>query len=117
MSPAEKNGVPRRPKAPAPIILADGTRFFPDDPNDPDRVEEAWPNGDGPRSEDASPPKKDEARETLSQELLALMNAMSAYRRQRNLENLLWHDVLDVLHDMGYRKAAAPTPANGGAAT
>jgi hypothetical protein len=111
MSQPEKNGVPRRPKAPAPIILADGTRFFPDDLNDPDRVEEAWPNGDGPLSEVASPPKRDEVQESLSQELLALVNAMTAYKRKGNLEYLLWGDVLDVLHDMGYRKVAPPAEA------
>ncbi len=108
MSQAENNGAPRRPKAPAPIILADGTRFFPDDPNDPDRVEEAWPNGDGPRSDYAFPPKKDEVGETTADELLALINAMIACKRRRNLEYLLWEDVLDVLHDMGYRKVAPP---------
>ena len=117
MSQAENNGAPRRPKVPAPIMLADGTRFFPDDPDDPDRVEECWPNC-GP-SLSAAPPKTNEVRETLSEELLALMNAMSAYKRQRSLEYLLWHDVLDVLHDMGYRKVAPPAevPAPTGEAT
>ncbi len=111
MNQAETNGAPRRPKVPAPMILADGTRFFPDDLNDPDRVEEAWPNGDGPPSEVASPPTKDELTETPADELLALVNAMTAYKRQRNLEYLLWDDVLDVLHDMGYRKVAPPAEA------
>jgi hypothetical protein len=116
MNQAENNGVPLRPKAPAPIILADGTRFFPDDPDDPTRVEWSWlDGGPPPRSEVASPPKKDEVRETLSQELLALINAMTAHKRKRNLEYLLWDDVLDVLHDMGYRKVAAPVPATDGA--
>ena len=104
MNQADNNGVPRHPKVPAPIILADGTRFYPDDPNDPDGVEECWPNC-GP-SLSAAPPKTNEVRETLSEEVLALMNAMTAYKRQRGLEYLLWHDVLDVLHDMGYRKVA-----------
>jgi hypothetical protein len=114
MSPAENNGAPRRPKAPAPMILADGTRFYPDNPDDPDRVEWSWlDGGPPPRSDYAFPPKKDEVRETLSQELLALVNAMTAYKRKGNLEYLLWEDVLDVLHDIGYRKAAPPaeTPA------
>lgn len=110
MNQAENNGVPRRPKAPAPIILADGTRFFPDDP---DAIEETWPNC-GP-SLSAMPPKSDEVPESLSDELIALINAMSAYKRKRNLEYLLWHDVLDVLHDMGYRKVVAPAPVNDGA--
>ena len=44
------------------------------------------------------------------------MNAMSAYKRKRNLEYLLWDDVLDVLHDMGYRKVAPPAAASAEAA-
>jgi hypothetical protein len=108
MNEAENNGAPPRPKAPAPIILADGTHFYPDDPDDPTRVEWSWlDGGPPPRSDLAFPPKEDEVRgETRTQELLALMNAMTAYKRRRGLEYLLWEDVLDVLHDMGYRKVA-----------
>ncbi len=50
-------------------------------------------------------------RETPAEELNALVNAMTAYKSKRGLQYLLWHNVLDVLHDMGYRKAAAPAPA------
>lgn len=74
--------------------------------NDPDATEEVWPNC-GP-SLSANPPKTDAVRETLGEELRALMNAMTAYKRKRGLEYLLWEDVLDVLHDMGYRKVALP---------
>jgi hypothetical protein len=101
-----------------PIILADGTPHYIFGDDDSDGIEESWPNGDGPRSDFAFPPKKDDLRETRSQELLALVNAMTAYKRKRNLEYLLWHDVLDVLHDMGYRKVAPPAaPATGPASS
>src|SRR5262245_47817588 len=112
MSQAENNGAPRRPKVPEPIILADGSRFFPDREDDPDVIEDSWPNGDGPPSYAAFPPKKDDVRsETLTEELMALVNAMTGYKRKRGLQYLLWNDVLDVLHDMGYRKVAAPADA------
>ncbi|HEX5273505.1 MAG TPA: hypothetical protein VFW33_23580 [Gemmataceae bacterium] len=111
MSQAENNGAPPCRKVPAPIILADGTHFFPDDPDDPDRAEYSLDDGPPPRSETAFPPKKDEVKEPRSRELVALANAMTAYKRKRNLEYLLWHDVLDVLHDMGYRKVAPPAEA------
>jgi hypothetical protein len=94
------------------ITLPDGSRLFRMADDDPDTVVRRWPNGDGPRSDLAFPPKKDDIRtETRSQELLALMNAMTARKRARSMEYLLWEDVLDVLHDMGYRKVAPPAPA------
>ncbi len=106
MSQAENNGAPRHRKVPIPIILADGSLLYRDDPDDPDVIEEYWPNCSP--SDSAFPPKEDDIRETPTEELLALMNAMTAYRRKRGLEYLLWDDVLDVPHDMGYRKVAAP---------
>jgi hypothetical protein len=117
MSQPESNGTPRNTVKP--IILADGTPHYVFSDDDPDAIVETWPNC-GP-SDFAFPPKKDDVRETRSQELLALMNAMTAYKRKRNLEYLLWEDVLGVLHDMGYRKVAppaeSPAPAAGTANT
>jgi hypothetical protein len=111
MNQSESNG-PRR-SAPKVIILADGTPHYIFSDDDPDAIVQSWPNGDGPRSGLAFPPKSNQVRETVGQEVLALMNAMTAYKRKRSLQCLLWEDVLDVLHDMGYRKVAAPTPADG----
>ena len=104
MSQPENNGAARNPLPPT--ILPDGSELFRVSEDDPDTVVRRWPNC-GP-SLSAAPPKTNEVRETLSEEVLALMNAMTAYKRQRGLEYLLWHDVLDVLHDMGYRKVAPP---------
>jgi hypothetical protein len=83
--------------------------------DDPDAIVEYWPNC-GP-SMHALPPKKDQLPESPSDELRALSNAMSAHKRARGLQYLLWEDVLDVLHDMGYRKVTAPveSPTNGSA--
>lgn len=107
MSRPDSNGVPRRPLQP--IILPDGSQLFRVSEDDPDTVVTRWPDC-GP-SDLAFPPKSDESRETRGEELLALMNAMTAYKRKRGLQYLLWHDVLDVLHDMGYRKVAPPAEA------
>ncbi|HKI30551.1 MAG TPA: hypothetical protein VKA46_01570 [Gemmataceae bacterium] len=113
MSQPESNGVPRNPQQP--IILADGSQLFRLSEDDPDAIVQSWPNGDGPRDDYAFPPKSDQIRETPEQELMALVNAMTAYKRKLGLQFLLWEHVLDVLHDMGYRKvispAEAPTPA------
>ena len=103
------NGTPRQ--LPKPIILPDGSELFRMSEDDPDTIVQTWPDGNGPRCDLAFPPKKDEVRETPGEELNALVNAMTAYKRKRGLQYLLWHDVLDVLHDMGYRKVAAPAPA------
>jgi hypothetical protein len=103
MSQPQSNGAPRN--VPAPIILPDGSELFRVSEDDPDTVVRTWPNC-GP-SDLAFPPKKDDVRgETPTEELLALMNAMTAYKSKRGLEYLLWDDVLDVLHNMGYRKVA-----------
>jgi hypothetical protein len=103
MSQPENNGAARNPLPPT--ILPDGSELFRVSEDDPDTVVRRWPNC-GP-SDLAFPPKKDDVpHETRSQELLALMNAMTAYKGKRGLEYLLWEDVLDVLHDMGYRKVA-----------
>jgi len=107
MTQPETNGAPRKPVDP--IILPDGSQLIRMSDDDPDAVVKVWPNC-GP-SDLAFPPKKDEVRETPSEELNTLMNAMTAYKRKRGLQYLLWHDVLDVMHDMGYRKVAAPAPA------
>jgi hypothetical protein len=104
MSQPDNNGAPRH--LPQPTILPDGSELFRVSEDDPDVVVRRWPDC-GP-SDLAFPPKKGEVKETLSEELLALMNAMTAYKRKRNLQYLLWDDVLDVLHDMGYRKVAPP---------
>jgi hypothetical protein len=109
MSQPDTNGIARKPLEP--IILPDGSRLLRCDEDDPDAIVQTWPNGDGPRSDLAFPPKSDEVRETRHQELMALVNAMTAYKRKRGLEYLLWHDVLGVLHDMGYRKVAPPAEA------
>ncbi len=107
MSNPQANGVPRNPLQP--VVLWDGTLLYRCSEDDPDAIVETWPDGKGPRSEDAFPPKSDQVPETIGQELNALVNAMTAYKAQRGLQYLLWHDVLDVLHDMGYRKVAAPS--------
>ena len=116
MSQPDTNGIVRKPLEP--IILPDGSRLLHCDEDDPDAIVRTWPNGDGPRSDIAFPPKSDEVRESREQELLALVNAMTAYKRKRELQYLLWHDVLGVLHDMGYRKVAplADAPAQPSAA-
>jgi hypothetical protein len=64
-----------------------------------------------PATHVAFPPKTDELRETPLDELMALRNAMNAYKRTRGLSYLTWDDVLDVIHDLGYRKVAAPADA------
>jgi hypothetical protein len=107
MTQPETNGAP--PKPVDPIILPDGSQLMRMSEDDPDAVVKVWPNCDP--SDLAFPPKKDEVRETRSQELNALVNAMTAYKRKHGLQYLLWHNVLAVLHDMGYRKVAAPAPA------
>jgi hypothetical protein len=107
----DNNGAPG--SRPQPIFLPDGSELFRVSEDDPDTVVRRWPDC-GP-ADLAFPPKKDDVRhETRSQELLALMNAMTAYKAKRGLQYLLWEDVLDVLQDMGYRKVAAPAeaPAN-----
>jgi hypothetical protein len=106
MNQSSNNGP--RPAEDSLIILPDGSRLFRMG-DDPDTVVKTWPNC-GP-SDYAFPPKKDDVRETPHQELMALVNAMCAYKRRRKLEYLLWEDVLDVLHDMGYRKVAPPAAA------
>jgi hypothetical protein len=113
MSQPESNGAPRQ--LVKPLILPDGTPHYVFDDDAPGVIVHSWLDGDIPRSDSAFPPKTDQVRETVGEELRALMNAMTACKRQRGLEYLLWEDVLDVLHDMGYRKvappAAAPAPA------
>ncbi len=109
MNDPQPNGVPRNPLQP--IVLWDGSLLYRMSEDDPDAIVETWPNGDGPRSDLAFPPKSDQVQETRHDELMALVNAMTAYKRRRGLDYLLWHNVLDVLHDMGYRKLAASASA------
>jgi hypothetical protein len=108
MSRPDNNGPPRR--LAEPIILPDGSQLFRMSEYDPDTVVRRWPDC-GP-SDLAFPPKKDDLRETPHKELMALVNAMTAYKRKRGLQFLLWEDVLGVLHDMGYRKVAPPAAEN-----
>jgi hypothetical protein len=104
MSEPNKNGVPD--DLPLGGFSNENVVHFRWTDDDPDAIVEYWPNC-GP-STSALPPKKDQLPESPSDELRALSNAMSAYKRARGLQYLLWEDVLDVLHDMGYRKVAAP---------
>jgi hypothetical protein len=107
MSQPDNNGAPRNPLKPT--ILPDGSVLFRVSEDDPDAIVEVWPNCRP--SEYAFPPKSDALPETVTDELLALVNAMCARKRRRGLQYLLWEDVLDVLHDMGYRKVAPPPEA------
>ncbi len=103
MSPTETNGVPK--KAPPPLLLPDGSYRLRWNDHDEEAVEDTTIR---PDRDMAYPPKTDAVPETRDKELLALINAMSAYKRARAMDYLLWHDVLNVLHDLGYRKTAAP---------
>ncbi len=101
MNQAETNGVPR--KSPPPIILPDGSYLYRWSDDDEDAVVDTTIR---PDRDMAYPPKSDAVPETRDKELLALINAMSAYKRAHAMAYLLWHDVLNVLHDLGYRKTA-----------
>jgi len=73
--------------------------------DDPDAIVEVWPNC---KQTTPRPPLVGPVPETAEEELLSLMSAVSAYKHRHGLESLLWRHVLDVLHDMGYRKVLAP---------
>jgi hypothetical protein len=104
MSEPAKNGSPE--ELPEGGFCNDNVVHFVWSDDDPGATVEYWPNC-GP-SQSALPPKSDQLPETADEELRALSDAMSAYKRARALQYLLWEDVLDVLHDMGYRKVAPP---------
>jgi hypothetical protein len=107
MSDPAKNGSPE--ELPEGGFCNDNVVHFVWSDGDPDATVEYWPNC-GP-SQSAWPPKSDQVPETPHDELIALVNAMTTYKRKRGLQYLLWEDVLDVLHDMGYRKVASPSAA------
>jgi hypothetical protein len=104
MSEPTKNGAPD--DVPVGELSAENSVHTVWNDGDPTAAVEVWPNC-GP-SKSAWPPKRDELPDDAVEELRTLTDAMTAYKRRRGLEYLLWHDVLDVLHDMGYRKVAPP---------
>jgi hypothetical protein len=107
MSEPTKNGSPE--ELPLGELSTEGSVHFVWSDDDPDATVEYWPNCGPSRS--AWPPKNDQVPETAQEELVALSDAMTAYKLACGLQYLLWEDVLDVLHDMGYRKVASPVPA------
>src|SRR5690348_7218603 len=105
MNEPARNGSPE--DLPLGELSNDNVVHFAASDDDPDAIVETWPNCRP--SDGAFPPRKDEVREAPAEELLALINAMNGYKRERGLQYLIWEDVLDVLHDMGYRKVAPST--------
>ena len=84
--------------------LPDGSVRVRFDADDPEAVVDT---SHCPSTRLAFPPKGDTSNHLPPhEELLALMNAMTAFKRTHNLTSLTWDDVLDVLHSMGYRKIA-----------
>jgi hypothetical protein len=98
-----------RRQNPVQIPLPDGSVLLRFDEDDPEAVVDTSHN----TSDLAYPPKSDTLNVEPHDELIDLMNAMTAFKRTHGLPCLLWNDVLDVLHDMGYRRTAPPTHSAG----